>query len=145
MIDLDQLIDRINAQLRTDEGYSENPYFCPAGKLTIGYGWNLDDCPMRRTEAEFRLENDVSECLSDMVRTFAWFCDLDTVRQAALVNLRFNLGMPRLLEFKRFLAACKERNWSQAEAELIDSRWHGQVGDRALRIERMILTGQWPI
>lgn len=141
MIDIDGLTAKSVDQLKDDEGFRARPYFCSRGKLTIGYGWNLESDPMRVVEAEYRLKNDVLEAIADIARSFPWFKDLDIVRQSAMVNLRFNLGLSGLYEFRRFLDAMKRGDYAQAEAELIDSEWHNQVGARAARIEAMIREG----
>ncbi|MBP5593653.1 MAG: hypothetical protein J6X75_05780, partial [Clostridia bacterium] len=40
------------------EGLRLKPYRCPAGKLTIGYGRNIEDMGISETEAEMLFDND---------------------------------------------------------------------------------------
>ena len=55
----------------------------------------------------------------------------------------FNLGITRLLKFKKFLAALEQHDWETAAVEMMDSRWATQVGPRATRLrDRVLLGGQ---
>jgi lysozyme len=53
-------------QLTTHEGLRLKPYLCPAGKLTIGIGRNLEGKGITKQEAIMLLENDIQECLDDL-------------------------------------------------------------------------------
>ena len=44
------------AQLREFEGFFPQPYVCPAGKATIGYGTNLEALPQYIPHADLRLQ-----------------------------------------------------------------------------------------
>lgn len=66
--------------------------------------------------------------------------DLDDVRQRALINMSFNLG-DRLLEFSKLIAALKAKDWEEAAAQALASKWATQVGKRADRIAALIKKG----
>jgi len=70
--------------------------------------------------------------------------DLDDARRDVLVNMIFNMGLPTLLKFKRFLAAVRRGDWGAARLEMLDSRWARQVGNRALELAEMMKTGEYP-
>jgi lysozyme len=53
----------------------------------------------------------------------------------------FNLGMPRLRQFRNMLAALEAGDFETAAREALDSRWAGQVGARAERIAAQIRDG----
>jgi lysozyme len=53
-------------QLTTHEGLRLKPYLCPAGKLTIGIGRNLEGKGITKQEAIMLLEYDIQECLDDL-------------------------------------------------------------------------------
>jgi lysozyme len=53
----------------------------------------------------------------------------------------FNLGYPRLSNFKKFLAAIQTGNWEEASEEMLDSKWAIQVGDRAKRLAKRMEKG----
>jgi lysozyme len=112
------------------------------GKPTIGVGRNLADRGLDETEIDFLLDNDINDCIAE-AQKFRWFEALDPVRQAAVTELVFNLGLTRLSGFKKFLNFMNEHRYTQAAEELKDSAWHNQVGPRAVTLERQILTGEW--
>lgn len=129
-------------QLKRHEGRSLKPYKCPAGKLTIGYGRNLEDVGISEVEAMVMLRNDIEQCYEEL-SVFSWFEDLDQVRQEALINMLFNLGLPTFLKFKKTLKYVAEGKYSQAAAEMLNSKWATQVGDRAKELAYMMETGAY--
>ena len=128
------------AMLQRHEGLRLKPYKCPAGKLTIGYGRNLDDMGISEVEAMVLLRHDIERCY-DELSVFSWFADLDQVRQEALIDMLFNLGLPTFLEFKKTLKFVAEGKYSQAAEEMLRSKWADQVGDRAKELAYMMDTG----
>jgi lysozyme len=70
----------------------------------------------------FLLEHRVNQAILDCRRTFPWFDDLDPWRRAVLVQLRYQLGLPKLLGFRRMLAALGRHDYEGAAAELLDSK-----------------------
>jgi lysozyme len=126
--------------LQRHEGLRLKPYKCTAGKLSIGYGRNLDDMGISEVEAMVMLRNDIEQCYQEL-EMFSWFEDLDQVRQEALVNMLFNLGLPTFLEFKKTLKFVAEGKYSQAAEEMLRSKWADQVGDRAKELAYMVDTG----
>ena len=50
----------------------------------------------------------------------------------------FNMGAPRLSQFKKFIAGINASDWSVAAIEMMDSRWANQVGVRAERLRDRI-------
>ena len=57
--------------------------------------------------------------------------------QRALANMAFNLGVPRLSQFKNMLSALEKGDYNVAAKEALDSNWAKQVGDRANRIAKV--------
>jgi len=55
--------------------------------------------------------------------------------------MAFNLGITRLLNFKKFLGALELKHYKTAAAEMMDSRWATQVGPRATRLRDRVLEG----
>ena len=120
--------------IKRDEGLRLKPYKCTAGKLTIGYGRNLEDRGVTEQEANYLLANDLLKVKSQLKKEVVFFESLDEERQAALINMGFNLGITGLLKFKRMLKALEDENYDAAAAEALNSRWARQVGARADRI-----------
>ena len=133
-------MQKLVENLKRHEGLRLKPYLCPEGKITIGFGRNLEDMGISEKEAEMLLMSDIERCYQEL-DVFSWFHDLDQVRQEAMVNMLFNLGLPTFLEFKRTLKFMAEGAYSQAAAEMLDSKWASQVGDRAKELAYMVDTG----
>ena len=134
---------RLVKMLEQDEGFKPKPYRCSAGKLTIGYGRNLEDKGISREEASYLLHEDIRDAIKFLDQQLPWWKNLDgEARQEALVNMAFNLG-GRLLGFKKMLAALQSKDYERAADEALDSKWAGQVGQRAQRIARAFREGVW--
>jgi len=131
----------ITAELIRDEGLRLKPYRCTAGALTVGVGRNLDAKGISRAEAMVMLANDIDDVWREVVRALPWVTGLSDARQRVLLNMGFNLGTAGLLEFKRTLAAIKAGRYAEAAVFMLESRWAGQVGDRAKRLSRMMREG----
>ena len=125
------------------EGLMLKPYKCPAGKLTIGVGRNLEDVGITKEEAMFLLENDLDRCHYECLRSFFWYKDLDVDRQGVIQEMCFNLGLARLKTFKKMLLACEIGNYELAAREMLSSLWARQVGKRAETLAN-IMKGKTP-
>src|ERR1039458_5541895 len=129
-------------QLRRDEGTRKLPYSDTAGKVTIGVGRTLTDDGLSDAEIETLLHNDVSAITAELNSRLPWFEALDPVRQGALVNMGFNLGFAGLENFPRMLMAFAQGDWAMAAAEMMNSEWSRQVGERASRLALQVKAGQ---
>ena len=125
-------------QLVIDEGMRLKPYRCTAGKLTIGIGRNLDDRGVTAEEAMFMLRNDIDLVLAELKLNLPWFEAAPEPVKQVLANMAFNMGMPRLLKFKKTLTFLEEGNYQKASIEMLDSRWASQVGSRATRLSNLL-------
>lgn len=115
------MIDILLNRVRRHEGYSRFPYRCPSGRLTVGYGRNLDDVGVDQQEAEFLLLRDVDRALT-LARSLSYFESLDPVRQSVVVELVFWLGWGSFRKFVRFSRYMAKRDYRNAAKELLDSR-----------------------
>lgn len=130
-------------QLVRDEDLKLKPYKDSVGKLTIGVGRNLDDVGISRDEAMTMLANDVQHARNQLEQHLPWAGGLDEVRQGALLNMTFNMGIGGLLNFRQFLAALQSGDYKTAAAQMLDSLWAKQVGARAERLALQIESGFW--
>jgi lysozyme len=130
-------------QLKRDEGLRLNVYRDTEGLLTIGYGHCLDRKGISKTVAEEMLKDDIADATLITRVRFPWVMTLSEPRQAAFVNLVFNLGGVGLAQFKKFLAAAQAGDWEKARIELLDSKYATQVGDRARRIGEQLVSDTW--
>jgi lysozyme len=117
------------------------------GWYTIGIGRLVDKrkpgAGLRPIEMEFMLNNDIDERIDDLTRRLPWFQDLDSIRQAALLNMSFQMGVDGLMKFKRSLALVKDRKYVEAADAMLESLWAQQTPSRAKRVTDQIRTGQW--
>jgi lysozyme len=139
------------AELRRDEGERLFVYddatgqplragMTLVGHPTIGAGRNLAGRGISRGELDAMLHRDIAEHWAEVVRLLPWMARQDEVRQRAMLNLSF-MGPAKLLGFTKMLAAWQRGDYATAAAELLDSRYAAQVGDRAKRVARMIADG----
>lgn len=140
---------RIKNQLKIDEGLVQQIYKDSLGYKTFGYGhlvtrddpeWNL---PVGHTVKSERIKAVFEEDFATAVKScetlydpdfYEWPCEV----QEILVNMMFNLGLPKLSKFVKFKAALKERNWAEAAKEGRDSKWYGQVKGRGKRLMSLL-------
>lgn len=130
----------IEKMLISDEGLELKPYRCTANKLTIGVGRNLDDVGITQDEAIYLLNNDIAR-VKQALSADARFNALDENRQAALINMAFQLGVRGCFAFRLMWAALERKDWQAAYAEALDSAWARQTPSRARRVAAILLTG----
>lgn len=133
--------EKLLAELERDEDLRLFPYEDSVGKLSIAIGRNLDDVGLTREECYYLARNDIRRALADCEK-FPWFHKLDGVRQRAICNMMFNLGLPRFRGFKKLIAALREHDYEKAATEMLDSKWARQVGARAERLATMMRDGK---
>ena len=136
---------RIFEQLKIDEGVVYEIYLDHLGLPTFGVGHLvLESDPEhgkpvgtpvsnQRTADAFEsdLDTAISEC--EVLYGAAWFYLPEEV-QEILTNMLFNIGRPRLTQFKKMNNAIEAGDWKTAAVEGRDSRWFNQVGARAERL-----------
>jgi len=131
----------VKRYIKLNEGLRLKPYKCTAGKLSIGFGRNLDDKGISESEAEILLTNDIEDCLDSLRNIFNNFehyylsenRSLSKNRQLVLVDMMFNLGKTRFLKFKKMIKAVKDEDFEEAAKQILDSRYATQVPNRAKR------------
>lgn len=127
--------------LKQDEGLVLHPYLCTANKTSIGYGRNLDDCGIRQDEADLMLKNDFDAARVDAITYLGadLYVSLTDTRQAVIVCMAFNLGLPRLKKFVKLKKALEAHDYKEAAEQMLDSRWSVQVGARSRRLADFML------
>jgi lysozyme len=133
--------EKLIQELKRDEGVELRPYKCSAGFLTLGCGRNIQERGITMDESDYLLANDIKICEEEANKVFKWFPSLTDDRQRAIINMIFNLGLTKLLHFKKFLAAMEAEDWEEAGKQMLDSKWARQVGNRSDRLEQMIVNG----
>ncbi len=127
--------------LKTHEGLRLKPYRCTAGRLTIGYGRNIQDNGITEEEAIIMLMADILIAERELCEIFKGFEYFSVGRKAALIDMIFNLGKSRFLIFRNMIKAINNNDWKDAAGEALDSLWAKQVGSRANEIAGMLRKG----
>lgn len=138
---MEEFDKKVEALILDHEGMRLKPYRCTAGKLTIGAGRNLEDEGISVEEAMFLLRNDLMGTKDMLARVIPCWHKLSDNRKMVLIDMCYNLGMPRLLKFKMMLAALVTGDYNRAAREMLDSKWAKQVGQRAKTLAAMMREG----
>ena len=145
------------------EGLRLEVYQDTLGIDTIGIGRNLEDRGITEQElsdlgipniehvyengitevdAVYLATNDVQIVETELVRAHPCVDKLDSVRQLILMDMAFNMGVPRLCKFKNMWAAIHEEDFITAAKEMLDSRWANQVKSRSTKLAHAMHHGE---
>ena len=133
------------------EGVVLEPYRDILGISTIGIGRNLEDggitdaeleyigktledilkVGLTREEAYYLCRNDISNVEKELLERKPIVNQLDQVRQMCLVDMGFNMGVPRLMKFVKMWGAIEVGDFYEASEQMLDSRWAKQTPNRA--------------
>ena len=137
-------IERLIAQLKSDEGFSPVAYF-DNDQWSYGYGCKAphEGAAISLHDAEALLADRVQLAIRDFEDIYSDCRDnINEVRAEALCNMAFNLGKTKLLKFRNMNAAIRRNDWMDAAHHAITSLWYTQVGSRARRICGELATGK---
>lgn len=113
------------------------------GNPTVGVGINLcDPNGLYPEEIAWLLNNRLTR-IEAQCKTLAYWGDLNAPRKLAVMDMVFNMGFPTFQTFGPFNALMTAGNCIGAADDLESTLWHRQVGDRAVRVEQILRTGQW--
>lgn len=133
-------------QLKREEGEVLHVYKDSLGFYTIGVGICVDlakNCGLLQEESDFITANRVHIAQVGLAHDYPWFQALNEPRQAALVQMRHQLGRDGLHAFQKMLGALRDQRWDEAEFQALDSLWAKQTPARAHRMARQLATGEW--
>lgn len=143
--------DKLMEELIKDEGYKYEIYLDHLGYPTFGVGHLVLETdeehgqpvgtPVSEERIKECLSHDIDVVCSELDMKDPWWRNLSDNKQRVMANMCFNLGHPRLSKFKKFLGAMQISDWETAAVEMMDSKWAGQVGDRAVRLRDRVLQG----
>lgn len=134
--------ERLRETIIRHEGTRLDMYQDTLGIWTVGVGHNIQEKGISQAVMEIMLDEDLAEAVSELKRSVSFFSKMPEQVQEALVNLAFNMGIPRLMQFKKTLAYLRDGNFEAAADELLDSRYAEQVGRRADEVADMIRTAE---
>jgi lysozyme len=127
---------KVTMELKSDEGFKGMPYQDKYGYWTIGYGTKL---PLSEEEAEMILQHRLTTHYNELLLEKPIVAQLPEVAQNVLANMAYQLGVPKLMRFKRMWEAIEERDWCGMVREMLDSKWAKiDSPDRAKRLASKI-------
>jgi lysozyme len=140
--------DRLREELAEDEGCKFEIYLDHLGLPTFGIGALIKEhdpeygqpvgTPVSEDRVRKRFNLDIAVTIEDCQVLYDDFDDLPEEAQLVIANMMFNMGRPRLSKFKGMKAGVDARDWERAADEMVDSRWHDQVPNRAKRLVKRI-------
>jgi len=140
--------DRLREELAEDEGCKYEIYLDHLGLPTFGIGALIKEhdpeygqpvgTPVSEERVRKRFNLDIAVTIEDCQVLYDDFDDLPEEAQLVIANMMFNMGRPRLSKFKGMKAGVDARDWERAADEMVDSRWHDQVPNRAKRLVKRI-------
>ena len=140
--------DRLREELAEDEGCKFEIYLDHLGLPTFGIGALIKEhdpeygqpvgTPVSEDRVRQRFNLDIAVTIEDCQVLYDDFDDLPEEAQLVIANMMFNMGRPRLSKFKGMKAGVDDRDWERAADEMVDSRWHDQVPNRAKRLVKRI-------
>ena len=77
---------------------------------------------------------DIAVTIEDCRSLYDDFDELPEEAQLIIANMMFNMGRPRLSKFVGMKREVDARRFDAAADEMVDSRWHDQVPNRAKRL-----------
>jgi lysozyme len=142
--------------LKRHEGFQSRVYTCPAGRQSIGYGYNLEANPLKldigviggfykhgitKKAAEILLVDELKRLDLILAGKLGWWSNINEARQSVLLNMAYNLGINGLLKFSRTLGFIEQCDYAAAAHEMLDSNWAKQVHGRANELALIMKTG----
>jgi lysozyme len=143
----------LETDLRRDEGVRYNIYPDSKGIPTVGIGHNCKafplpkvwKCPLSDNQVDQLFAQDLQVVFTVLDHNLPWWRSMDDVRRRVIANMCFNLGITRLLEFHHAIAAMQAGDYQNAAAEMKNSSWYSEVGERAVRLCDAMQTGAMPL
>jgi len=125
------MIKALTDLIKKNEGLRLSPYRDTKGKLTIGYGHNLDDKPISQDVAHKMLLDDITDAEYSLFNKYPRYTKLSEPRQRALLDMTFNMGIGKVKKFYKMHAAINDADFKRAAFEILNSKYLLDVGDRA--------------
>ena len=137
---MDKASEYATELLKRHEGERSKVYMCSEGVPTIGIGRNLRDKGLSQDEIQYLFTNDLCDSI-DTCSQYPYWPNIGEARQAALIDMAFQLGARGLSGFKKMHEALQCGDWQTASIECLDSKYATQTPARAKEISNILLYG----
>lgn len=137
-------MDLLREQIKRHEGYRDRVYLDSEGFPTVGYGHHLYvGSRISREIADKLLDIDLTETAAEFLKIHPDKTKhLNTARRRVICNMIFNMGLARVLAFKKMWEAIVREDWEAAAREMKDSKWAKQVGKRSDELAEIMKKGE---
>lgn len=136
-------IDRIKRDIILSEGIRHTAYKDTLNNWTIGVGHlikipdeeYLIDKELTSLEVDQIFTTDLNQAIDDARK----FIDSNEIHEEAfeiVIDMSFNLGLPKLMNFQRFRQALLAKQYKIASMEMLDSLWARQLPNRSKRLAK---------
>ena len=134
-------IERVKNTIKVNEGIRDKAYKDTLGNWTTGVGHLIkipdEDYLIKKklTEEEINIifNTDLNQAIDDARK----FVDENSINERAfeiIVDMAFNLGLPRLSKFKKLKQALINNDYVKASEEMLDSLWAKQLPNRSKKL-----------
>ena len=127
---------KLKNEIKQHEGFNQAVYKDRLGKKTVGYGhlcvedhWE-DGKKYDTSYLEEIFEKDFNIALNDANKILEGK-PVNHIAREAIIELVFNIGMPRTKKFVKCLAALDKEDYNEAGNQILDSLYARQVPARA--------------
>jgi lysozyme len=138
--------------LEREEGRVAHAYRDTEGLWTIGVGFLIDEkrgAGLYPEEIDWILANRIRRARLAVDVALPWAQALEPARYGALILMAYQMGIGDartgrgLLGFRMSLRLIQAGEWQAAAAALRQSKWARQTPQRAARVIKQIVTGEW--
>ena len=133
----------IKDRIKRHEGYRDMVYEDHLGFKTVGYGHLVVEdgfipgIQYSKKELEEVFEKDFAIAVQGANKLVGDF-DIDDDAFGVVVEMCFQLGLPRVSKFIKFLDALKNKDYERAADEMLDSAWYRQTPGRCQDLSNII-------
>ena len=138
----------IDQQIQAHEGMRLTAYLDSVGVLTVGVAHNcavepvegvtaVGDKISEETSGEL-FADDLMAIAASLIEQEPLFLQQTQPRRNALLDMAFNLGVKGIGGFQKMWCAIEKADYDAAAAEMLDSKWATQVGNRAVELADMM-------
>ncbi len=135
----------LKSRIKKNEGYSNQIYYDQLGNPTIGFGHLIKKREKFLYQKKYSkkylnkfFDNDFCLALSDFNKNYK-ANGLSKNSQEVLLEMIFQLGIKKCLEFKKFNKSLKKKLPHMAALEMLNSRWHDQTPKRVEKLIDLLL------
>ena len=127
-------MSKLISTLERHEGFRSRPYLDTVGVWTFGHGFTFITEDESRVVLKMKVRK-IKKELGTRLLGMSWN------RKDVIVNMAYNLGVAGVLSFKNMWAAIDRKDWEEAARQMLQSKWHIQVGNRAKELAKIMVEG----